>query len=201
MNKIKLFKELEKYIIKNDVKSIDKIIFKINDFIMVDEKLKDDFFDELLSIFSHSEFYSLVDSWHALDIFGDNLEFFTYDQKDKLLRYLKSSYLKFEDYTTCFRAVEIISELFGDQKSLNALICLSTIDEPDKRAIVAHGFQHIINVSNVKGIIVEAYKNLKRMENDSDRTVKERAEREIGFIPEDVFSALTRKSCHQKQEI
>ena len=94
-------------------------------------------------------------------------------QKERLLPALETSYEAFTDWMCWFNISVLLGEYFADERALQALCRLKTIQAERPRSLVAHGLEHVISDSGDERLARIACAELIDMKNDLSEYVRD----------------------------
>ncbi len=107
----------------------------------------DSLFDKLLSILKNETVQKWEYSYLILKVFEDGLEYLTETQKEHLIDFFVLIYGQFTESTSCLLIVEMIVDLYRNEKSLNALKKIMGTNEDIPRSMIPEGFEYYISES------------------------------------------------------
>ena len=96
-------------------------------------------FEQVLSVIQGTEFHRLSDSVGIIKLFEYNLGLLTDAQKQPLFTTLSESIPELLDSISAFLAVELIAEIWRDNRSLEALLHLTRGASENTLALAVHG--------------------------------------------------------------
>jgi hypothetical protein len=132
-----------------------------------------DIFKSILEMLRHPNFKTMHDSYFLLNgVFKSNLGMLSDTQRNELFKVLEEIYDGLLDSTTCMLALEIMVDLFADERSLDALIASKTVSSEIPRAIVAYGLHYFIEECHGEQLKARALDALTKMEADPSELVR-----------------------------
>ena len=151
--------------IEDCIKVIDSRISEMNYF-------SEEYFILILEIIRKETFLVLEKSWELLALLQEKWSLITEKQKKQLFLELENIYGKSKNWMLDFVIVELLGEYFSNEPAFEVLSRLSKIDNEESRALVPHGFEHLIKDSENNEISTKAYQLLLKMKQDSSELVK-----------------------------
>lgn len=170
-----LLKKLDTAIVREDINKLDELIIQIDDILLEEGDFSISLFNGIIKLIQKDEFLKLSKSWYLLKLFEENIEILSFKQKDVLFEKLQAIFHSIKDATSSFLVVEILVDLFPEKRAFEALARLNTSQEKNNRALIPHGFQHLIKKSKDSKLTNNALIELKKFACDSDKDVREQA--------------------------
>ncbi len=103
-------------------------------------------------------------------------------QKERLLPALETSSAAFTDWMCWFNISVLLGEFFADEKALQVLCRLKTIQAEGPRSLVPHGLEHLISDSRDARLAKIAYAELLDMKNDPSEKVRDAVDDSLKII-------------------
>jgi hypothetical protein len=140
------------------------------------------YFKLILDFLNQQRFLESNGSWHLLFVVEGDWELLSECQKDRLLPSIETSYGCFSDWMSRFVITELLGEKYADERAFEVLCRLKGLAEGNKRALVAHGLEHIVTDSNNEDLARKAYTELVQMKNDPSEQVRDEVETSLQRI-------------------
>lgn len=137
------------------------------------------YFALFLKLMKQQEFLELEHGYGSADLLSIlefEWELLSDSQKERLLPALETSYGSFTDWMCWFNISVLLGEHFADEKALQVLCRLKTIQAEGPRSLVPHGLEHIISDSRDDRLAKIAWDELLAMKNDPCEQVRDGVE-------------------------
>lgn len=131
-------------------------------------------FEQVLSVIQGTEFHRLSDSVGIIKLFEYNLGLLTDAQKQQLFTTLSESIPELADSVGAFLAVELIAEIWRDNRSLEALLHLTRASE-NTLALAVHGLDWRAKKTDQTDTRARCLDELRRLSKHPSRLVKAEA--------------------------
>ena len=174
--------ELKTSIERGDGHSFEKIAEKLGDLLLEEGEFPSGLFVEILNLIRREGFCLLENTWYLVKVFEENVEFLSEDQKKSLFASFQKMILLLEDSTACFLVVEMLAELFPDERALEVLVLLEKDYGNKNRALIPHGFQRLAKICSNSEVGKDALDRLDKMRSDADITVQKNASYEFSTL-------------------
>lgn len=143
----------------------------------------ENYFALFLKLMKQQEFLALEHgSSDLLFILKFEWELLSDSQKERLLPALETSYAAFTDWMCWFNISALLGEFFADEKALQVLCRLKTIQAEGPRSLVPHGLEHLISDSGDDRLAKIAYAELLDMKNDPSEKVRDAVDDSLKII-------------------
>lgn len=143
------------------------------------------YFALFLKLMKQQEFLELEHGYGAsalLHILEFEWELLSDSQKERLLPALETSYAAFTDWMCWFDISVLLGEFFADERALQVLCRLKTIQAEGPRSLVPHGLEHIISDSGDDRLAKKAYAELLAMKNDPSEEVRDAVDDSLRIV-------------------
>jgi hypothetical protein len=139
-------------------------------------------FESLTAILQRRDFQVLEGSWKLIKVFENNWELLSDSQQNQLLVALEEAYPHFTDWMACFMISEILSQLYKDDRALQALKRLRRSTGDMQRSLIPHGLEHLALEARNENVAREAGKELVIMGSDPAENVRDEVARSLGRL-------------------
>lgn len=139
-------------------------------------------FDFYVEVLQCEDFRRMEGSWYWLKSMQGNWEYLSGTQKQRLLEVLEEVYPGLEDWMGCFVISELLGSYFGDRRALEVLRRLRITAPDTARALLPHGFEHLIEESQDRQLVETALLELNAMRDDPASLVREETEQAVARL-------------------
>ena len=106
------------------------------------------------------------------------------EQKHKLLLAIEKSYDRFTDPMSWFIGSELLGEYYCHEDAFEVLRRLKQTTNINARALIPHGFEHLIKGAKDLGLRTRAFAELRSLLNDPSENVRAEAAESLSRLPQ-----------------
>lgn len=165
-------RQLETAFSSGGPKAFPGIAFLVSNVVLEEGIMPDIYFEHLLAVIGDSKFLRLRGSWRLIQIFEENWNELSDEQRSRLLPVLESTYDLFHDWKACFIVSEFIGKMYTDEGGYATLCRLKGGKEEMPRSFVPHEFEHLAREASNVDLRTRALSALKMMQEDKSEMVR-----------------------------
>ena len=139
-------------------------------------------FDMIMQLMTDESFLKMVNSHNLLMLFEYDWARLREDQKDRLLQAFSTAYDQFSDWMSYFVISEILGEYYCNGAAYQLLVKLMKTTNETARALIPHGFEHIVKDAQDSSLRKRAMSGLLSMKNDRSVRVKDEVEESLSHL-------------------
>lgn len=146
------------------------------------DTLPDVLFEELISILSSDEAKQMDGSYPLLYYFESDWEKLTPDQRERLLRFIESSYAEYVDDTGRLVMAEILGTYFANEAALGVITAFQRSPDESVRAFVPLALEDLVQSSTDPDVCSRARQYLESMASDPSAIVRQEVEESMNRL-------------------
>jgi hypothetical protein len=177
-----IIKAINEAILHKCTKSLEKSTFEVEKRLLESGRFEAALFRSLVAVIKKADFQAFKESAYFFKPFEYHLGLLSDKQRQEFMEVLERCYPHFVDSTSCFLIVELICDIYLDDRSLAALCRLRTVYPEMPRALVAHGLEHLARNSTDPSIAAKAVNELLQMSADCSKVVQREAEEALARV-------------------
>lgn len=145
--------------------------------------VSEDLFLLILDLLRREAFLEMKGSSHLLLLFEYDWSTLNEDQRSRLLEALRNSYDRFRDSLSQFVITELLGDYYCDNAAFEVLTDLERTDVEVARALIPHGYEHLVKGASDDSLRKQAMARLLSMKNDPSETVRTEVDEALRHLP------------------